>query len=477
MTQRILGPRGSRPARSLLLLAAAAAVFAVFFVSGASSTLPGGSTFSAENGRLVPTSPAIHDWNVPAEPIVCGSTIPSSGTNCGLDLVKNSGDNALGQGSKEDQLSVTVVDGSIPPSKDDLSRFYLNHEKIGTTDFLYLAWERSNLLGSAHLDFELNKNDVGLTSSTVGAITLNRTDGDKLIDFDFGGSGVPSLTIRTWTTTGTNAPADCEASNSYPCWSKGTVLPAGVAESSVNCGPVTDTNPPSAPRTLDGNSKNGCNATFGEAGINLQAAGIIGTGTCTSFTDAWVKSRSSGNAFGSELKDIIAPVPLSLTNCGALQISKTSSKSGNASLAGAEFTVTYPDNSTTVVTTDSNGHACLDTLPKGTYKVQETKPPDHYQIDDDTVHSVIVPASEATCADDPFVGVTIDFEDSPLTDLDIKVASQDSGPGGSNSTITCTNDSGGAGIGNSPQGPDDPVEVTATGLAPGDYTCKVNIDP
>jgi hypothetical protein len=60
------------------------------------------------------------------------------------------------------------------------------------------------------------------------------------------------------------------------------------------------------------------------------------------------------------------------------------------------------------------------------------------------------------------------------------VASQDTGPGGSNSTITCTKDGTGpppVGIGNSPQGPSNSATVTANGLAPGDYTCKVNIDP
>src|SRR5262249_6445855 len=178
-----------------------------------------------------------HDWNNPIEPISCPSTIPGTGPNCGLDLVKDGADNSLGQGSKEDDLSVTVVDGSIPPSKDDLSRFYVNHEKAAS-DFLYVAWERSNLLGSAHMDFELNQNQVGI-GTTPGPVTLNRTVGDLLIDFDFGGSGVPVLAVHRWIDA-PSSPSLCEASNSVPCWDKGTPLSAVSAESSVNNADVTD---------------------------------------------------------------------------------------------------------------------------------------------------------------------------------------------------------------------------------------------
>ena len=90
----------------------------------------------------------------------------------------------------------TVVNGSIPPSKDDLSRFYVNKERVGGQDFLYLAWERSNLLGSAHMDFELNQD----ATPSANGVTPVRTAGDLLIDFDFGGSGVPSKPTRSTST-------------------------------------------------------------------------------------------------------------------------------------------------------------------------------------------------------------------------------------------------------------------------------------
>lgn len=49
-------------------------------------------------------------------------------------------------------------------------------------------------------------------------------------------------------------------------------------------------------------------------------------------------------------------------------------------------------------------------------------------------------------------------------------------PGATHSTVTCK-DSSNANVGNSPQGPADPVTVTANGLKPGTYTCTVVIDP
>jgi hypothetical protein len=269
------------------------------------------------------------------EPISCPNTIPGSGTNCGLDLVKSQNDNAFGQGAKEDDLAPTVVFGSIPPSKDDLLRFYVNKERAGGNDYLYLAWERSNLLGSAHMDFEFNQS----TTPSANGVTPQRQAGDLLIDFDFGGSGVPVLALHRWITTG--SPADCEANNSLPCWNKGVDLTAaGYAEAAVNSVDVVDTNPPGAPRTLPGNTKNGINSTFGEAAINLTGANIFSQGVCTHFGSATLKSRSSGNSFTSELKDFIAPIPVNISNCGNIIIHKHTDPRGvNQSFS---YTTTSP---------------------------------------------------------------------------------------------------------------------------------------
>ena len=95
MTQRVLGPSGSgrRKTRLLILTALLGTAFAVLFVTASTATLSGGSTFESGDGDLAPntsTPPAAHDWNSPVETITCPNTIPGTGTNCGLDLVKDS---------------------------------------------------------------------------------------------------------------------------------------------------------------------------------------------------------------------------------------------------------------------------------------------------------------------------------------------------------------------------------------------------
>src|SRR5438034_11849019 len=139
-----IAPRRTRARWSVLVVAVAILSLAGF--SAVYATLSGGSTFESGDGNLaVDGGATFHDWNSPVETIDCGTAaqIPHSGTNCGTDLVKNQSDNSLGQGSKEDDPNPTVVGGSIPPSKDDLSRFYVNKERVNGNDYLYLAWERS----------------------------------------------------------------------------------------------------------------------------------------------------------------------------------------------------------------------------------------------------------------------------------------------------------------------------------------------
>src|SRR5438552_9935761 len=92
-----------------------------------------GSTFAGGDGNLLtnPTTFGTTDWQNVA------------GLNKGIDLPSGTGDNAFGQGTKEDSAAVTVVSGSIPPNKSDLSRFYEASEFANSSNFLYLAWERT----------------------------------------------------------------------------------------------------------------------------------------------------------------------------------------------------------------------------------------------------------------------------------------------------------------------------------------------
>ena len=304
---------------SLTLLALVTGFLAIL-VPPASAQLPG-STFESSDGNLVVDTTGNHDWvNAPNRVVQ-------------LDKPSGSADDSFGQGAKEDVPNPSVVSGSIPPNKSDLSRFYVSHESAGGNFFLYLAWERTNVLGSANMDFEFNQSK---TIDTNG-VTPVRTAGDMLITYDFvNGGSRPVLGLLRWVTTG--ATGQCFSSNSLPCWGNRVDLSAaGFADGMVNTGSVTDPVPPAAPRTLAG-------LTFGEAAINLTAANIFPPNQCINFASAFLKSRSSAS-FTAELKDFIAPSNASISNC----LTKTFSlafDSGSPPIANTTVYAVYttPDN-------------------------------------------------------------------------------------------------------------------------------------
>jgi len=298
--------------RRWLSLTVSATALAVVAISPASANLPG-STFEGSDGDLVVTTAGNTDWaNAPARTVT--SDKPTGGT-----------DDSLGQGTKEDDTTPTVVSGSIPPNKSDLTRFYTSHFASGGNFFLNLAWERTNVLGSANMDFEFNQS----TQTLANGIPV-RTGGDLLITFDFtNGGGKPVLGMLKWVTSG--ATSQCLTSNSLPCWGNRVDLSAaGFAEGAVNGTTVTDPVPPGNPRSLSA-------LTFGEASINLTAAGVFPTGVCTNFASAYLKSRSSAQ-FNSELKDFIAPSTATISNCGELRIHKMTDPSGSTTSFGYSTT-------------------------------------------------------------------------------------------------------------------------------------------
>jgi hypothetical protein len=81
-----------------------------------------------------------------------------------------------------------------------------------------------------------------------------------------------------------------------------------------NLDAVSDPIAPNAPRSLAA-------LTFGEAAINLTAAGVFPTGTCEALGSAFLKSRASAS-FTAEVKDFVAPVNVNISNCGTIIIHK-----------------------------------------------------------------------------------------------------------------------------------------------------------
>ncbi|MDQ4490884.1 hypothetical protein RBS60_11830 [Sinomonas sp. ASV486] len=311
-----------------------------------------GSTFEGGDGNLTVDTAGNTDWaNV-------------AGLHTGIDQPSGSGDNAFGQGTKEDSSAVTVVDGSIPPNKNDLTRFYEASETASNNHtYLYLAWERLVNIGNANLDFEINqKATTGFTGTTTGPLTLNRTAGDLLVSYDFGGSGTPTLGINTWLTAAAgNTVGQCYSANALPCWGNHLVLNGTVSQGAVNTVQVTD---PIANQNLGV-------GLFGEAAIDLTAAGVIPPGTCEAFGSAFVKSRSS-SSFTAEIKDFIAPIAVNISNCGSITIKKVTQNAPAGDKTSFAYT-TSPNLKATgnAFSLQSGGVQAFASLPSATYTVSE----------------------------------------------------------------------------------------------------------
>jgi hypothetical protein len=314
----------------------------------ASANLPG-STFESNDGNMVVDHAGNTDW-VNAPNLVVGTDLPSGPT-----------DNSFGRGTQENDVNVTVVTGSIPNSKADLGRFGVANEQLASNghQMLYLAWTRNNLSGTTNFDFEINKlKQPDLT--TAGAKTLNRSVGDLLISFDFqGGAQHPTLTSHVWNGT---------------VWGPGVVLGSTVSEGAVNAVTI--------PEQLGTQPGPNLIATeFGEAGIDLTAAGLVpppGTaGSCLGFASAFVKSRAS-DSFSSEIKDFIAPVGINLKTCGTIVIKKVTVPSpnplntsfnftltGGVSALNKSFSLKDGQSNTTTNVDPGNGYVAAETVPTG----------------------------------------------------------------------------------------------------------------
>lgn len=239
------------------------------------------------------------------------------------DEDSGSNDDSFGQGSKEDTPAPTVVDGSIPPNKSDLKTFGFYKEE-GVDDhpgYLHLFWTRvQDPKGTTNMDFEFNQSKTASSND----VTPLRTAGDLLIVYELSKGGtVPVLGLLTWLDGSEGL--SCEASNSFPCWGDRMDLSgAGQATGSINTSSILAANSDGL-GTLDPR-------TFGEASIDLEV--IFDSEECESFGSAYLKSRSS-DSFTSALKDFIAPVPVNLTNCGLIEITKVDDE--GTKLGGVKF--------------------------------------------------------------------------------------------------------------------------------------------
>jgi hypothetical protein len=347
------------------------------------------SGFEDDDGNLAVNS--TFDWNGFA-PTTWTGTAPyrtsdktASGWHFGgFEDAQNTGtDSAFAGGVKQDNNCAATTTAKAS-NKDDLKRIYLASKSVPVSGqlhtFLNLAWVRipqNTTSPSAHVAFEFNKGTTPCPAPNPFSL-VQRTAGDMLIVYDFegGSTDAPTLTLRRWVTAGA-----CEISNdSPPCWGTATNLTAsGFAEGKVNTsGSVLDTIGPSSPENL-GTSE------FGEAGVDLTAAGVFNPNQCEAFGKASGVSRSSGNSGTAQMKDLVGPGNFRLANCGEIIIKKHTDPRGldqNFSFTSDIQTSPATDNST--FTLNDHGNTTGDSADNtkdiknvlaGTYTVEEGADP------------------------------------------------------------------------------------------------------
>jgi hypothetical protein len=411
-----------------IVAACAAAAVAAVLVAGASSASLPGSAFEIDGNLIVNGGAGALDWANVAQ-------------QRRADAQTGANDDSYQGGTKEDTVCPGEVTGSIPNNKSDLLEFGgYSESEVNGPGWLHVYWARVNdPQGTTNMDFEFNRS----TTKCASGPNIVRTVGDVLLQFDVDQGGAQAhLSRRTW--TGSQ-------------W--GPATPLGATEA---IGEINQVSIPAA--QSDGLITSGSLAprTFGEASFDLSA--VTGGDTCLAFGSAMLKSRSS-DSFTSQLKDFIRPISLSNNNCGAIKIVKerkhAASGTGNHPHAGVTFDVGGQS-----VVTDANGEACVDGLALGDEVVVTETVPTGY-VSDDAVKEV-TPDNSASCDDATYGGETVNFLNTPLTDVDISVTSQVTG--GTSNTVDCT----GTNLDDVDGGN---VTASVDNLEPQTITCTIVIDP
>ena len=195
--------------------------------------------------------------------------------------------------------------GEIPNNKSDLTAFG-TYQEPSSPKTLELFWTREQSPeGTTNMDFELNQKFCsGGSNCSSNGVTPKRTSGDKLITYDLAKGGTtPIIAIRTWNGSAWGAP---------------TVISGGS-----NATALGSINSSAIPSSDSGGLGSLSAFTFGEVAISYEAL-FGGSGGCTSLGSAYVKSRAS-DSFTAELKDFIAPLPVTVTNCTNLSTSLSAS--------------------------------------------------------------------------------------------------------------------------------------------------------
>ncbi|GAA5162200.1 MSCRAMM family protein [Ornithinimicrobium tianjinense] len=220
-----------------------------------------------------------------------------------LDKINGTGDDSYAGGVKEDTACPAATTDSIPPNKSDLIQFGAWEEE-GSPGYLHLYWVRvTEPTGTTLMDFEFNQSEANCPSGPNKV----RTAGDLLIEYSIDQGGAQAnMTLREWSGTAWGPATDIDGS--------------AQASGTINSSPITK---------MDTLTQDQSARTFGEASVDLNL--IFDDTKCESFGSAMLKSRSS-DSFTSQLKDFVAPIPLTLTNCGQVEITKQTTPDGSTQL-------------------------------------------------------------------------------------------------------------------------------------------------
>ena len=425
------------------------------FASHSEASLPG-SNFEIDvdaNLKVDDTAPPSLDW---ANVTEIRRTDAPTGQN----------DDSYKGGVKEDTQCPGEVTGSIPNNKSDLLSFgaYVEPE-TGGPGFLNLFWSRvADPSGTTLMDFELNHSS---TPCSVGPNVV-RTAGDLLIEYaiDQGGA-VAKITVREWTGS---------------AWGPATDLTGTQAAGTINSTPIPAAQSDGLIGTGQLNAR-----TFGEAQLDLDF--IFDEGKCESFGSAMLKSRSS-DAFTSQLKDFIRPVPVNITNCGSVIIRKVTDPASDPATTQFGYTKSFntdPSSGNTFSLGDgeSTGTTFVGNVLFGTgYTVDETSLPANWafvNVDCSASSSGVVPTisgSLVTFAIDNSADILDCTYTNQLQVGALKIL-KNSTKGGAVSTAGAVFSYDGSSVTDNGSGDEDADvgEVCVSGLTPGDYTVNETSPP
>jgi hypothetical protein len=387
MTQKILGPEGSkRRKRFWLIPFVMAALAVVFYVSGAGAVLTNSpSKFESNDGNMVNNTANDTDWNCfvgntgfhSATGINVGAACAvTSGALAQTDPVATTADNSWVNGQKMDNPCAQLTQNKNQ-GKNDFT-YVATYSETRAADkhtFLYGATIRVSPNGSASENVELNQ------VAGTAACPITRTAGDRLLAFDYQNGGTSlDLHVLTWiapndpattineSTLGGNDGVHCIISNdTLPCWGANILTPSGSSFEGQ------------ASQAAIAAGDNGINGEalvagrFAEFGVDLTSALNASTTTCQTFAQTVWESRSSGSSFSSNPEDISIESK-TISNCGGIIIRKVTSPSPDPATPDTAFS--FSDNiasaADTFTLTNGTAKDFTSSVQAGSYSVSET---------------------------------------------------------------------------------------------------------